>query len=157
MHEKNDNDQAESLLQLVSFRVDSEEYGIDILKVQEIIRTVEITRVPRAPHYILGVINLRGKIIPVIDLRQRFGLEACAHDKDTRIVVVDVDGNIVGMVVDAVSEILRLPSGRVVPPPDAAVSTDSDYIAAVAKLDDRLLILLDLAAVINIPELDTVS
>ncbi len=108
----NDNE----LIQLVSFDLGTEEYGIDILRVQEINRMVEITRIPQTPRFVEGVINLRGKVIPVMDLRTKFGLERKEHDRSSRIVVCDVDGSIVGMVVDAVSEVLRISASTVAMP-----------------------------------------
>lgn len=140
-------------LQLVSFNIGSEEFGVDILKVQEINRMVEITRVPQAPHYIEGVINLRGKVIPIVDLRKRFSLGPKDHDKNTRIVVVDIGGNIMGMIVDAVSEVLRLSAGTIEPPPEIVTGIDTEYIRGVAKLEDRLLIFLDLSKVIDVTEM----
>jgi purine-binding chemotaxis protein CheW len=137
-------------LQLVSFNIGTEEFGVDILKVQEINRMVEITKVPQAPHYVEGVINLRGKVIPIVDLRKRFSLELKAHDKNTRIVVVDIGGNIMGMIVDSVSEVLRLPASTIEPPPEIVTGVNSEYIKGVAKLEDRLLIFLDLSRVIDI-------
>jgi len=157
VHKKVDADQVDQLLQLVSFHVGSEEFGVDILGVQEIIRMVEITRVPNAPDYVMGVINLRGKVIPVIDLRQRLNLEPRDYDKNTRIIVVDVGGNIVGMVVDSVSEVLRLPSECIEPPPEIIAAVNSDFVKGVAKLEDRLLIFLDLNMVINVIELDAIG
>ena len=132
------------LMQLVTFSVDDEEFGVDILKVQEIIRTMEITKVPRAPEFVEGVINLRGKVIPIIDLRRRFGLVSRDHDKHTRIIVIDISNMIVGFVVDSVSEVLRIPSSTVEPPPPVVAGLESEYISGVGKLEDRLLILLDL-------------
>jgi len=146
-----------SELQLVSFNIGSEEFGVDILKVQEINRMVEITKVPQAPHYVEGVINLRGKVIPVIDLRKRFNLEVKEHDKDTRIVVVDINNNIMGMIVDAVSEVLRLPADTIEPPPELVTGVNSEYIKAVAKLEDRLLIFLDLSKVIDAEEIAAIG
>lgn len=140
-------------LQLVSFNIGTEEFGVDILKVQEINRMVEITKVPQAPHYVEGVINLRGKVIPIVDLRKRFNLELKEYDKDTRIVVVDIGGNIMGMIVDSVSEVLRLPSNTIEPPPEIVTGINSEYIKGVAKLDDRLLIFLDLSKVIDVSEM----
>ncbi len=146
--------QAESdELQLVSFNIGSEEFGVDILKVQEINRMVEITKVPQAPNYVEGVINLRGKVIPIVDLRMRFNLELKEHDKNTRIVVVDIGGNIMGMIVDSVSEVLRLPSSTIEPPPEIVTGVNSEYIKGVAKLEDRLLIFLDLSRVIDVSEI----
>ena len=105
------------LLQLVTFSIGEEEFGVDILSVQEIIRMMDITKVPRAPEFVEGVINLRGKVIPIIDLRRRFGLSTRDHDKHTRIIVIEINNMIVGFVVDSVSEVLRIPSSTVEPPP----------------------------------------
>lgn len=132
------------LLQLVTFSIGEEEFGVDILKVQEIIRTMEITKVPRAPVFVEGVINLRGKVIPILDLRKRFGLESRGHDKHTRIIVIEISNMIVGFVVDSVSEVLRIPADTVEPPPPVVSGLESEYISGVGKLEDRLLILLDL-------------
>lgn len=139
-----DTSQGDRLLQLVTFTIAHEEFGMDILKVQEIIRTLEITRVPRAPVFVEGVINLRGKVIPIIDLRRRFGMESKPHDKDTRIIVIEINGMIVGFVVDSVSEVLRIPASTVEPPPSIVSGIDSEYISGVGKLDNRLLIMIDL-------------
>ncbi len=130
------------LLQLVSFHIGGEEFGLDILKVQEIIRIQELTRVPNSPDFVDGVINLRGKVIPVIALRKRFGLEELAHDKQTRIVVIEVKGNVLGFIVDSVSEVLRIPADTVEPPPRLG-KVEREYVSGVGKLDNRLLILLD--------------
>jgi purine-binding chemotaxis protein CheW len=134
----------EELLQLVTFSIGDEEFGVEILKVQVIIRMLEITRVPKAPDFVEGVINLRGKVIPVIDLRLRFGLQAKGHDKKTRIIVIEINKMIVGFVVDSVSEVLRIPASTIEPPPPVISGLDSEYISGVGKLDDRLLIMLDL-------------
>jgi purine-binding chemotaxis protein CheW len=139
----------EDLLQLVSFKIGEEEFGVDILKVQEINRLVAITKVPRSPDFVEGVINLRGKVIPIIDLRKRFMMETKESDKDTRIVVVDIENQVMGMVVDAVSEVLRLPRKTIEPAPEITTSVDSEYIKGVAKLEDRLLIFLDLSRVFS--------
>jgi purine-binding chemotaxis protein CheW len=136
--------QDDELLQLVTFSIGEEEFGVDILKVQEIIRTMEITKVPRAEAFVEGVINLRGKVIPIIDLRRRFGLDSKIHDKHTRIIVIEINNMIVGFVVDSVSEVLRIPAGTGEPPPPVGAGVDSEYISGVGKLQDRLLILLDL-------------
>ena len=149
--------QTDELLQLVSFNIGSEEFGVDILKVQEINRMVDITRVPQSPHYVEGVINLRGKVIPIVDLRKRFSLETREYDKDTRIVVVDIVGHVTGVVVDSVSEVLRLKADTIEPAPEIVTSISSDYIEGVAKLEDRLLILLDLSKVIDVGETASLS
>ena len=150
--EKRSGGKSDELLQLVSFNIGSEKFGVDILKVQEINRMVEITKVPQAPHYVEGVINLRGKVIPIVDLRKRFNLELKEYDKNTRIVVVDIGGNIMGLVVDSVSEVLRLPSDTIEPAPEIVTGVNSEYIKGVAKLENRLLIFLDLSKVIDMNE-----
>jgi purine-binding chemotaxis protein CheW len=139
----------EELLQLVSFNLGDEEFGIDILRVQEINRMVEITRVPNTPSFVEGVINLRGHVIPIIDLRARFGLERKPVEKSTRIVVVEIQGRIVGFIVDAVSEVLRIPKSVTEPPPPIVAGIEAEYITAVGKLEDRLLILLDLERIFS--------
>ena len=141
------------LLQLVTFEIGEEEFGIDILKVQEIIRTMAITKVPNSPPHVEGVINLRGKVIPVIDLRSRFMMEYRQHDNQTRIIVVDLHRVVIGFVVDGVSEVLRIQSSTVEPPPPVVSGIESEYIKGVGKLDNRLLILLDLDKLIPIEEL----
>jgi Chemotaxis signal transduction protein len=152
MAEVTKQDAASELLQLVSFNIGQEEFGVDILKVQEINRMLTVTHVPNSPYYVDGVINLRGKVIPIIDLRTRLGLERKEHDKDTRIIVVELEGKTVGFVVDAVSEVLRIPRNITEPPPVLASGVDSSYITAVGKLEDRLLILLDLDKVLSTDE-----
>ena len=145
--------QDDELLQLVTFSIGEEEFGVDILKVQEIIRTMAITKVPNSPPHVEGVINLRGKVIPVIDLRSRFLLESKPHDNQTRIIVVDLHRVVIGFVVDGVSEVLRIPSSTVEPPPAVVSGIESEYIKGVGKLDNRLLILLDLDKLIPVEEL----
>ena len=133
-----------SLLQLVTFRIGEEEFGVDILAVQEIIRLVPIPPVPRAPVDIAGVINLRGKVIPVVNMRSRFSLPARDASPQTRIVVMESEEKIVGFLVDAVSEVLRIPVTTVEDPPPVVAGIGSEYIRGVGKLAERLLILLDL-------------
>lgn len=153
MAEENNAKQDVHLLQLVTFAIGDEEFGIDILKVQEIIRTMAITKVPNSPPHVEGVINLRGKVIPVIDLRSRFLLEKRPHDSQTRIIVIDLNGVIVGFVVDGVSEVLRIPSSTVEQPPEVVAGIESEYIKGVGKLENSLLILLDLDKLIPIDQL----
>ncbi len=134
----------ETILQLVTFKLENEEFGVDILKVQEINKMMNITKIPNAPFYIEGVINLRGKIIPIVDLRKKLGFESKAYDKATRIIVIELDGLVLGFVVDSVSEVLRIPGNTIEPPPTIIGGVESEYIEGVGKLDDRLLILLEL-------------
>ncbi|MEZ0575381.1 chemotaxis protein CheW [Halodesulfovibrio aestuarii] len=149
--------QDDELMQLVTFSIGEEEFGVDILKVQEIIRTMEITKVPKAPDFVEGVINLRGKVIPIIDLRRRFGLSSKEHDKHTRIIVIEINNMIVGFVVDSVSEVLRIPAGTVEPPPAVVAGMESEYISGVGKLQDRLLILLDLDRLLSNDDLEVLG
>ncbi len=135
--------------QLVIFELANEVYGVDISRVQEIIRMTTITRLPRAPEFVEGVINLRGKVIPVVDLQNRFGLQQGERTKASRIVVVDVGDHTIGMVVDAVSEVLRVPADAVEPPSPVVTTIESDYIRGIAKLEGRLIILLDLDKVLS--------
>ena len=136
------------ILQLVSFNLGNEEYAVDILKVQEINRMVEITAIPNAPFDIEGVINLRGKVIPVINLRKKFGFDVKEVDAHSRIIVVDV-GATVGLIVDSVSEVLRLPSETIEPPPRMTANGSAEYILGIGKLQDRLLILLDIDSLLR--------
>lgn len=131
------------ILQLVTFKLGAEEFSVEILKVQEIIRLIELTRVPKAPSFIDGVINLRGNVIPVMDLRKRFGIEVTETTNDTRIIIVEIGEATVGFKVDAVNEVLRISTDTIEPPPSMVSGVDSEYIEGVGKLEDRLLILLN--------------
>ena len=140
---------AEKVVQLVGFYLGEEEFGVDIQNIREINRMVDITRVPRTPDFVVGVINLRGNVIPVINMRKRFGLPEKDSDKSTRIVVVEVYNKTIGILVDGVSEVLRIPAGIIEPPPDIVSGIHTKYIEGVAKLQDRLLILLNLEKVLT--------
>lgn len=144
-------------LQLVTFGIGEEEFGVDILAVQEINRMMELTRVPQSPPEVEGVINLRGKIIPVLDLRKRFGLSTTEHSEQSRIIVVEVQARTLGFIVDRVHEVLRIDSSIVEPAPAMVCSIDSDFIAGVGKLQDRLLILLDLNKLFQAQALQTAA
>jgi purine-binding chemotaxis protein CheW len=135
--------QTEEVLQLVTFNIGSEEFGLDIQCIQEINRMVDITRVPNSPEFVSGVINLRGKVIPIIDLRKRFAFTPKENDKNTRIIVVELCETVIGFIVDAVQEVIRIPKSITEPPPPIVAGIGSEYITAVAKLENRLLILLD--------------
>lgn len=136
-------------LQVVTFALGSEEYGVDIAQVQEINRMVTITNVPRAPQFMEGVINLRGRLIPIIDLRTRFGMDRSERTKNTRIVVTEIASKSIGMVVDSVSEVLRIPVEQIEDAPDLVAGVDTEYIRGVGKMGDRLIIMLDLSRVIS--------
>ena len=141
------------LLQLVSFKIGDEEFGVDILSVQEINRMSQITKVPNTSDFIEGVINLRGRVIPVMDLRVKLGMPRKEHGKNTRIVVVELKGQTIGFIVDEVSEVLRISKDITEAPPEMVGGVDSDYITSIGKLEDRLLILLDLNKIVTTSEL----
>ncbi|MCB9860340.1 MAG: chemotaxis protein CheW [Phycisphaeraceae bacterium] len=148
-HDEANHSSTDDQLQLVTFNIADEEYAVDILAVQEINRMMELTRVPQSPAEVEGVINLRGKIIPVLDLRTRFAIPKSAPTERTRIIVVEVHGRVLGFVVDRVQEVLRISRSIVDPAPEMVCSIDSDFIDGVGKLDDRLLILLNLSRLFN--------
>ncbi len=131
-------------LQLVAFELDREEFGVPIGQVREVVRVSHISRVPQAPPHIRGVVNLRGRILPVVELRSRLGLPPAELTPRARIILVEVYGRTLGLLVDAVSRVVRVPRSAVVPPPEEVVSGRSDYITGVARLAPRPLILLDL-------------
>lgn len=140
--------------QLVVFDLASEFYGVDIGDVREIIRMQTVTRVPGAPPFVEGVINLRGKVVPVVDLRKRLHLQVAEETKESRIVVVDIGGRDVGVIVDGVTEVLRIPLSSVEPPTAMITNVDSDYLKGIAKLESKLIILLDLNKVLSTIELE---
>jgi len=143
-------------IQLVGFRLAGEEYGVEITKVQEIILLGEITRLPETPPYVKGLINLRNRVIPVVDLRLRFGLPEQASSDETRIVVVNVAGRTVGIIVDAVSEVLRISREEISPPP-AVAGLGREYLSGLVKRDQGLLILLDIDKILSPQEQEAVE
>ncbi len=142
--DKNAEQTEEKYFQVVTFKLENEEYGIDIMKVQEINRMQSFTRVPNAPDYVKGVINLRGKIIPIISLRTKFGMSEKEYDKKSRIIVVNFDNITLGFIVDSVEEVLTIPESSVDTALNISTNIHSNYIKGVAKIDERLIILLEL-------------
>ncbi|MBM7856060.1 purine-binding chemotaxis protein CheW [Desulfohalotomaculum tongense] len=129
--------------QVVVFQLNDQTYGIDIVSVREIIRMEEITKIPGAPDFMEGIIKLRGGVIPVIDLCRRFGLISGERTSQSRIIIVQVNNTTFGMIVDAVQEVLRIPSSSIEPPPPMAGGVNVSYLKGVALLEERLIILLD--------------
>ena len=145
---------AEHEVQVVTFKLGKEEYAIEILRVQEIVMITEITRMPKAARFIEGIVNLRGQMIPIIDMRKRFELPQAEHDAETRIIIVDIGSEIVGMVVDGVKEVIRLPDSAISPPPPMIQGISSEYLKGIGQIGERLLIMLDLAKVLTADEHD---
>ncbi len=143
--------------QLVIFTLSNESYGVDIAKVSGIERMHEITKVPRTPEFVQGVINLRGRVIPVVHLRKLFNLPEGEITKETRIVVVDIGGQPIGIQVDEVTEVLTIPTDFIDPASAVITSADSDYLLGIAKLDDKLVILLDLEKVLSVKQTSQLS
>lgn len=138
--------------QLVVFRLHKEEFGVEITDVREIVKVGHITRLPHVADYIEGVTNLRGEVIPVISLRKRFGLEAQNDTENTRIIMLEIKGSMVGFIVDSVTETLRLSEDAIDPPPSNVAGLKADYLAGVGKLADRLLILLEVDKILTSEE-----
>lgn len=152
---KSENDKSVShttgnneILQLVSFNIGEEEFGVDILKVKEINRMSQITKVPNAPTFVEGIINLRGKVIPIIDLRKKLGLLKKDSDMHTRIMIIELEDQTIGFIVDNVNEVLRINKSVTEEPPKMVAGIDSQYITSIGKLEDRMLILLDLGKIL---------
>ncbi|MGI5921713.1 MAG: chemotaxis protein CheW [Syntrophomonadaceae bacterium] len=137
-------------IQVVAFQLGNEEYAVDILHVLEINRLLHITRVPRANQFIEGVINLRGNIIPIINLHKKFNLQATGDDEEKRIIVFKFDDIAVGVIVDKVSEVLHISRNQIEEASDVYKSFDSEFIKGIAKVDERLLILLDLQNMLSV-------
>ena len=140
-------------LHIVGFQVGRETYGVPITSLHEIVRVPEITAVPDAPDYLEGVINLRGKIVSVVDLRKRFGEKQITANKKNRILVAEVEGKMVGLIVDAASEVLKIPESEVDLPPSLFEEDAMNYVTGVGKLKGRLVILIDLNKILQKGEL----
>ncbi len=144
--------------QLVVFNIGTEEFGVEIMNVQEIIRMTNITKIPQASGYVKGIINLRGRIIVVINLNVIMGMQNREQDENTRIIVADIGETVMGFVVDSVSEVIRLPQGSVEPAPAViANKIGTEYVRGVGKMKDRLLILLDLDRILGENELKNIN
>lgn len=146
-----------NLNQIVSFQLGDEEFGLDIMRVQEIILVGAITKMPQVPEYVRGMINLRGHVIPVVDLRTRFGQPQCEKTEEQRIIVVNIASKTIGIVVDAVNEVLRVKTDQIEPPPTGIGSDVQRFITGLLKIDQKLIILLDIEGLFSDEERSTLT
>ena len=148
----------DTTIQQVIFSLVGEEFGVSIHDVREIISNTQITPVPQAPGFVEGVINLRGQIIPVVDLRKRFGLNANEDKENSSVVIIEVDANILGLIVDSVSEVLNIPSDTIKPAPSlVANGIGAEYIKGIGQYNEKMIILIDLFKVFSTEELQDMS
>jgi purine-binding chemotaxis protein CheW len=143
--------------EFLTFRLGAEEYGIDILKVQEIRSYEHPTRIANAPNFVKGVVNLRGVIVPIVDLRLKLGCETADYNSFTVVIVLNVKGRVVGAVVDSVSDVLELKSDTIKPAPDMATAIDEGYITGIGSINDRMLILMDIESLMASAEMGLVN
>lgn len=143
-------------LQLVVFGIGKEFYGVPIETVFEIVRVPDVTAVPDAPDFFEGVINLRGRIVPVVDLRARLRLPRVERTRSSRVLITEIGGRVIGLMVDAVSEVRKLPVEAVEPPPEMIVAVGIEYITGVAKVGERLIIFLDIKKILSVEDMKKV-
>lgn len=153
--EKNDENMA--VHEFLAFTLGREEYGIDILKVQEIRGYEAVTRIANAPNFLKGVINLRGIIVPIVDMRIKFNLGVPTYDQLTVVIILNIDGRVVGMVVDSVSDVMTLLPEQVRPAPEMGTTFSGDYLIGLGTLEERMLILVDINKLMSSPEMGLVD
>ncbi|OEG00422.1 chemotaxis protein CheW [Vulcanibacillus modesticaldus] len=149
----NQTEQVNEELKIIVFRIKNEEYGVDVKQVKSIERMEHITRVPNTPPFVKGVINLRGVVVPIIDLRKRLGIDQQEYNDSTRIIIVNVDEMEVGLIVDEANDVIDIPISSIEPPPKVVGGVESVYLRGVAKISERLLVLLNLDQVLNPDEI----
>ena len=150
--QKEERDTREEVRQFLSFTVGSEEYGVELPRVREVIRIRGITRLPKTARFVKGIINLRGEVIPIVDLREKFGLEAAETTTTTRVMVVEAEGKRMGMVVDSASQVVRIPADQIEPPPPVLGGSSQEFVTGVGKLEDKLVILLNADTILTVDE-----
>lgn len=138
-----------NMMQVGTFTLESQLFGVDILKMREIIRPMEITKVPRADRFMEGVINLRGVVIPIISLRARFGMPIKPFDKETRIINIEIGNTVVGFIVDSIGHVQRFEASAIEQPPSVASLVETEYITGITRIDDRLFIILDVDKLVS--------
>jgi len=146
-----------SVREFLAFTLGKEEYGIDILKVQEIRGYESVTRIANSPDFVKGVMNLRGIIVPIVDMRIKFNLGAPTYDQFTVVIILNIGGRIVGMVVDSVSDVMALPSSRIRPAPDVGTALNTDFLMGLGTVDERMLILVDIDMLMSSPEMGLIE
>ncbi len=146
-----------SSLQIVCFKIGSEEYGIDILQVQEILKLPKVTKLPKSKDYIMGVIDLRGKVLPIVDLSRRFDIESDKITENSRAIVVNIGGKRVGLGIDSVSHVIKVNANEVEPPPAVVRGISGKYIIGVAKVDDGFVVILDINQLFSSEELGSIA
>jgi len=147
----------EPIIEALAFRLGKEEYGVDLLKVQEIRGHDPVTRIANAPDFIKGVVNLRGIIVPIVDLRQRFHLNIREYDQFTVVIVLNIANRIIGMIVDSVSDVIRLGPDDIRPAPQMSTAFDTDYLLGLGAIDERMLILLDIERLLSSEDLGLIE
>ncbi|WP_221074119.1 chemotaxis protein CheW [Agarivorans aestuarii] len=147
----------DEVLQWVTFQLESETYGINVMQVQEVLRYTEIAPVPGAPNYVLGIINLRGNVVTVIDTRSRFGLPSSDITENSRIVIIEAESQVIGILVDSVAEVVYLRSSEIDMAPNVGTEESAKFIQGVSNRDGQLLILVDLNKLLSDEEWDEVS
>lgn len=140
-------------MQIVCFKVGSEDYGLEILKVQEIIKIPHITKLPQSASYITGVIDLRGKVVPIVDLAKRFGVESGDSSKNTRVIIVDIKGRRIGLAIDSVSNVTKINAKDLGPPPPIIKGISGRYIVGIGKVDTGFIVILDIDQIFSSEEL----
>jgi purine-binding chemotaxis protein CheW len=152
-----EGDESGEMKQLVSFSIGEDEFAVDIKDVKEINKLAPIAHVPRAPKFVEGVISLRGQVVPLINLRERFNLPKIDYDKSTRIIIINIDDKQLGLIVDAVSEVLRISVSSIKAPPEEVVSGDDNFVEGIVEVNGRLVIILDLGKVLSMEEIASIG
>jgi purine-binding chemotaxis protein CheW len=148
---------SQEMKQLISFTVGAEEYGLELMQVKEVIRMRQITWLPKAPSCIKGIINLRGDVIPIVDLRDRFGLQSVEQSAMTRVIVVEAEGRLIGMVVDSASQVVRVPADQFDPPPPLVGDRARAFITGVGKMEDKLILTIDADRILHAEEMNQIA
>ncbi len=157
MTNKVNKEKSFSSIQIVCFKIGNEEYGIEILKVQEILKMPQITVLPKAAGFILGVMDLRGKILPIIDLSKRFGIEAIGNSESARAIVVKIKGRELALAIDSVSHVVKVDTNDIEPPPPIVKGISGKYIIGIAKVDDDFVVILDINQIFSPKELSALE